>query len=602
MSEAADRGKGPLNNPPHVLREYALLADGERGAVVGPRGDIVWMCAPRWDSPAVFAALIGGRGGYAVTPVGRFVWGGYYEDDTLIWRSRWVTSDGIVECREALAFPGDEHRAVLLRQVRAVDAPARVQVALQPRAEFGKRQFAGLSRDGEVWTGRTGDLRVRWTGAGNARPTGSRGDQALTFELDLPSGGCHDLVLEISDETLPDEPVDVVGAWRATESSWKDTLPRLENTLAPRAARHSYAVLRGLTSRGGGMVAAATTSLPERAESGRNYDYRYVWIRDQCFTGEAVAAAGPYPLLDDAVDFVGARLLEHGDKLAPAYTTLGERVPDQHNLDLPGYPGGFDRVGNWVNQQFQLDAFGESLLLLAAAAKHDRLDEDGWRAAEVAAAAIARRWTEPDAGIWEIDNRPWTHSRLICAAGLRAIATIRPSGSKSADWLALADRIVADTAAHAVHPSGRWQRSPDDPGLDGSLLLASLRGAVPADDPRTVNTLRGFLDELTLDGYAYRFRHDERPLSDAEGSFLLCGFLTALALQQQGDQVGAMGWFERSRAACGPPVLYTEEFDADQHQLRGNLPQAFVHALLLEASVRLAEAGPADRFSAPGNG
>jgi hypothetical protein len=577
-----------LDSPPHVLREYALLADGERGALVGPRGDIAWMCAPRWDSDAVFPGLIGGRGGYAVTPVGRFVWGGYYEADSLIWRSRWSTTEGIVECREALAFPGDEHRAVLLRQVRAVAAPARVRVALQPRAGFGARPFAGLHRDGDVWTGHSGDLQVRWSGAGDARPVGANRDRALAFELALPAGGRHDLVLEIADGPLADDLVRPDTAWRATEAAWHDALPNLDDCLAAREARHSYAVLRGLTSRGGGMVAAATTSLPERAEAGRNYDYRYVWIRDQCYAAQAVAAVGPDPLLEDAVRFVGARLLDHGDRLAPAYTTLGAGVPDQRDLDLPGYPGGSDRVGNRVNQQFQLDPFGESLLLFAAAARHDRLDTEGWRAAETAIGAIARRWTEPDAGIWEIDDRAWTHSRLICAAGLRAIAAQRPRAPAAAEWLALADRIVADTAAHAVHPSGRWQRSPDDPGLDGALLLPPLRGALPGGDPRTRNTLRAYRQELTLDGYAYRFRHDERPLPDAEGSFLLCGFVMALASHQQGEQVEAMGWYERTRAACGPPVLYTEEFDPDQHQLRGNMPQAFVHALMVEASARLA--------------
>jgi NAD(P)-dependent dehydrogenase (short-subunit alcohol dehydrogenase family) len=112
--------------PPHVLREYALLADGERGAVVGPRGDIVWLCAPRWDSAAVFAALIGGQGMYTITPEDRFVWGGYYEDDSMIWRNKWTTSSGIVECRDALAYPADSHRVILLRQVRAADGDADV--------------------------------------------------------------------------------------------------------------------------------------------------------------------------------------------------------------------------------------------------------------------------------------------------------------------------------------------------------------------------------------------------------------------------------------------------------------------------------------------
>jgi len=119
---------------PHVLRDYALIADGERGAVVSPRGDIVWLCAPRWDCDAVFSTLIGGEGVYAVTPAHTFVWGGYYEEGTLIWRSRWITASGMTECREALAFPGDRDRAVLLRRIIAGDCPAEVEVLLDPRA------------------------------------------------------------------------------------------------------------------------------------------------------------------------------------------------------------------------------------------------------------------------------------------------------------------------------------------------------------------------------------------------------------------------------------------------------------------------------------
>jgi len=571
--------------PPHVLREYALLADGERGAVIGPRGDVVWMCAPRWDSDAVFTSLIGGLGEYTVTPTSRCVWGGYYEDGSMIWRNRWVTDDGIIECRDALTFPGDPHHAVLLRRIHAVERPASLTVSLEPRAGYGQHPLTNLHRHGAVWTGSSGGLHLRWTGGGDAQPRHSR--QALHTVLQLETGQHHDLVLEISDQPLPDEPIDPDAAWRATETAWHAAVPPLENVLAPRDTRRSYAVLRGLTSSGGGMVAAATTSLPERAEAGRNYDYRYVWIRDQCYAGQAVAAAGPQPLLDDAVNFVSARLLQHGDQLAPAYTTTGEPVPDQRHLDLPGYPGGYDITGNWVNQQFQLDAFGEALLLFAAAGRHDRLDTDHWRAAEAAAAAIARRWTQPDAGIWEIDNRPWTHSRLTAAAGLRAIAAAHPAPAQATDWLTLADHIVADTARTSLHPDGHWQRSPHDAALDAALLLPGLRGAVPADDPRTVATLAAYQRDLTRDGYAYRFRHDERLLADAEGSFLLCGFLLALSLDQQHQPIQARAWYERTRAACGPPQLFSEEYDAHQHQMRGNLPQGFVHALMIEASARL---------------
>lgn len=574
--------------PPHVLREYALLADGERGAVVGPHGDIVWMCAPRWDSEAIFAGLIGGQGLYTVTPTGRHVWGGYYEDGSMIWRSRWITDDGIIECRDALAFPGDGHQAVLLRRVHAVDHAASVTVSFEPRAGYGELPLTGLKRHAGVWTGSTGDLQLRWSAGDEARPR--RGRQALHAVLHVEAGQHRDLVLEVSDQSLSEHPVNADIAWRSTESAWQDAVPPPENVLSPRDTRRNYAVLRGLTSRGGGMVAAATTSLPERAEAGRNYDYRYVWIRDQCYAGQAVAAAGPHRLLDDAVSFVGARLLEHGDRLAPAYCTTGAAVPDQRQLNLAGYPGGYNIVGNWVNQQFQLDAYGEALLLFAAAARHDHLDSDGWTAAEAAAGAIGRRWKEPDAGIWEIDNRPWTHSRLTAAAGLRAIAAGPPRPAQAADWLGLADRIVADTASHALHPDGQWQRSPNDPALDAALLLPGLHGAVPADDPRTVATLAAYLRDLTRDGYAYRFRHDDRPLADAEGSFLLCGFLVALSLEQQGQPLQARGWYERTRAACGPPQLFSEEYDAQQHQMRGNLPQAFVHALMIETSARLAHA------------
>jgi hypothetical protein len=572
---------------PHVLRDYALLADGERGALVGPAGDISWLCFPRWDSGSVFASLVGGRGEYVVAPTGRHVWGGYYEPGSLIWRNRWTTEHGILECRDALRFPAESGRAVLLRRITAVAGPASVQVDLRPRAGYDRKQLTGLRQHRGVWTGRTGDVHLRWhSGTGvRAREHG----QALQLRLNLDAGQSRDLVLELS--TRPDDPqlpaVDEM--WRTTEAAWQHTVPALENCLAPRDTRHTYAVLRGLTASSGGMVAAATTSLPERAEAGRNYDYRYVWIRDQSYAGLAAAAAGAESLLDDAVRFVSGRLLEHGDRLAPAYTVLGEPIPGERHIDLPGYPGGHDIIGNRVNDQFQLDAFGESLQLLAAAGGRDRLQVEHWKAAEIAAAAIEKRWQEPDAGIWEIDDRPWTHSRLTAAAGLRAIAGVAPRTPAVAGWLALADRIIADTDQRALHPSGRWQRSPDDPAVDGALLIPALRGAVPPNDLRSRATLQAYLRDLTLDGYAYRFRHDQRPLPEAEGSFLLCGFLVALSLHQQGEPIGARAWFERTRAACGPPELLSEEFDSLQHQQRGNLPQAFVHALLLETSVRLAD-------------
>lgn len=571
---------------PHVLREYALLADGERGVVVGPRGDYCWMCLPRWDSPAVFSSLLGGEGAYIVCPdQTRFVWGGRYEERSLIFRSRWVTADGIVECREALAFPGDRHTAVLLRRISALDRPVRMRVALDLRADFGAESVRDLRLADGVWTGRCGGQRFRWSGARGARQCE---DGSLQDVVQVNPGSDHDLVLELSDQELGADPVQPGDAWRRTETAWRTAVPAVSGTAADLDAQVSYAVLRGLTSSGGGMVAAATMSLPERAQQGRNYDYRFCWIRDQCYAGQAVAAAGPLPLLDDAVRFVSERVLADGPELKPAYSVTGESVPREKDLDLPGYPGAAVKTGNWVTDQFQLDACGEALLLLEAAARLDRLDNWHWRAVQTLVRAITERWREPDAGIWELDNQHWAHSRLTCAAGLRRIAGVAPS-RQGAEWRRLADLLVSDAASDCLHPDGRWQRAPDDSRVDAALLIPSIRGAIPAGDPRTIATLEAVRADLGRHGFVYRFQPDERPLGEAEGAFLLCGFLMALADHQQGDDIKAVRWFERNRTACGPPGLFAEEFDVGQRQLRGNLPQAFVHALLFETAHRLAD-------------
>jgi GH15 family glucan-1,4-alpha-glucosidase len=569
--------------PPEALRDYALIADGERGALCGPNGDLVWLCAPRWHDDAVLSTLIGGRGVYAVTPVGRYVWGGHYEQDTLIWRNRWVTdTDAVVECRDALPLPADPKRVTVLRRIEGLRGRARLRLVLDVRAGFGRHPMRDLRRAEGAWTATSGDLRVRWTGAAEAAVDD---EGRLVAEIVADAGDTRELVLEVGADL--GDPVDVRNAWSATEREWRAAVPPFERCVARRDTRHAYAVMRGLTSTTGGMVAAATTSLPERAEAGANYDYRYAWIRDQCLAGLAISADGRHPLLHDAVSFVTARLLEHGPNLKPAYLVDGGAVPDQAPLDLPGYPGASDVRGNAVSRQFQLDTMGEILLLLAAAARHDALDADGWSAARLAGDVIEKRWTEPEAGIWELDDAWWTHSRLACVAGLRAAAEVAPR-SDVGRLSTLADTLLAETSRRCVHPDGYWQRNPDDPELDAALLLPLLRGATSPDDPRTAATLGAVRRTLVDDGYVYRYRHAGHELGECEGAFLLCGFILALSEAEQGNRVAAFRAFERNRAATGPPALLAEEFDVEQRQLRGNLPQAFVHALLLETSVRLA--------------
>lgn len=570
---------------PHALRDYSLVADGERGALIGPQGHLAWMCFPSWESPAVFTGLLGGRGGYSVAPADDWrVWGGYYEPRSLIWRSRWVTSGAVVECRQALARPAARDRAVLLCHLEARSGTARVRAALDLRADFGRRAMSGVTCDDGVWSMRSGNIHARWAGAADAQ---HRAGDGLVFEMELSPGRFHDLVLELSTGE-PSGPLDAVWLWQATEGDWHRCVPSCEDTLAPRDAQLAYAVLTGLTSTAGGMVAAATTSLPERSKAGRNYDYRYAWIRDQCYAGQAVAAHNAQPgLLDATVGFVTDRILADGDRLKPAYTVTGGPVPEQEQLPLPGYPGADVIVGNHVTDQFQLDTYGEALLLLAAAARLGRLPTDAGQAARVAVDAIIKHRDEPEAGIWETENRVWTQSRLTCVAGLRAAAAVIAGPAESGEWLALADSMLAETTRSSLSPAGYWRRTPDDDRIDASLLIPSVRGALAADDPRTVATLAAVHDQLVDDGFVYRYRIDERPLGYAEGAFMLCGFFLALAEHQQGRTSEALRCFERIRSGCGTSGLFTEEYDVGQRQLRANLPQAFVHALLLETATSL---------------
>ncbi|WP_342372022.1 glycoside hydrolase family 15 protein [Propioniciclava soli] len=573
-----------LDVTPSALRDHALIADGERGAVLDPHRGVVWLCVPRWHNEPVFSGLLGGPGRYVVAPADPWhVRGGSYLPGTLVWRGRWTTTEGVLEADEALGHPADIDRVVLLHRIRAEQADLGVRVELQVCAGFGGEVVDDLTLEDGVWTGRGHGVQFRWQGAGDARPD-EQG--CLVLDLDVRQGREHDLVLELSRSELPRQAVAAQEAWESTKASWARTVPAVDGLRAADEVRQSYAVLAGLTSRDHGMVAAATMALPERARAGRNYDYRYAWIRDQCYAGQAIAALGPHPLLESALTLVTDRLLADGTDLKPAYRVDGTPVPDEHHAGLPGYPGGGDVVGNWVNQQFQLDAIGEALSLYAAADAHGLLDARRWQAVRTCVRVIEEKWPEPEAGIWELDDDRWTHSRLTCVAGLRSIAKCT-SLREAASWSALADTLLASIAADCVHPDGRWQRSPSDAGLDAALVLPPVRGALPADDPRSVATRRAVGQDLDRDGFVYRFRQDGRPLGDAEGAFTLCGFTLALAHAHAGRAVEAVHYYERARSACATSGLFTEEYDVAQRQLRGNFPQAFVHAMFIEATVRL---------------
>ena len=376
----------------------------------------------------------------------------------MIWVQRWVTEDAEVECRSAFALPGRHGRLTLLRTITVLRGSAVIDIALDIRAGFDKHKLRKATFDGDGWRSRSDTVHVLWTGLGEEVEQDPNG--ALTAKPVMKAGETRTLALVLSEDADP-LPPDLDELWAGTRDGWNRRVPAVSSNVTTRDSAHAYAVLTSMTADTGGMVAAATLGLPEKAGGGRSFDYRYVWIRDQCYVGQAVALGDNLSLLDDAVRFVVARIEQYGEHLAPAYRTDGSPVPDEEPLALAGYPGdGGAVVGNWVNKQFQLDAWGEVLLLFAAADEKGHLGADGWEAAEKAAAVIADRWQELDAGIWELEPAAWAHSRLMCAAGLRTIAR-RPTALHNAGrWVSLADEIVADTSRTSLHRTGRCSVRP----------------------------------------------------------------------------------------------------------------------------------------------
>ena len=492
-------------------------------------------------------------------------------------------------------MPADPHRAVILRRIEAVDGSARVRVVLDVRAGFGRSGMTELARAGGCWTGRSGRMRFRWSGAARARA----GADGLVLTVTLPAGGHHDLVLELSDRPLPERPPDPDEAWEATENTWSTVVPRCDDLMAARDARHAYAVLRGLTAGSGAMVAAATTSLPERLEGGRNYDYRYAWIRDQCYGGLAIAAHGPRPAagrdaaVPDRAD---------PDRRARSHARL-HRLRAAHSRGTPGagtrLPGRGDQDRESRHRPVPAGRAGGGARAVrrggpAGPAHRGELAGGGGRGRGHRAALGQARGGHLGARRPALDALP-AHLRVRAAlAGRRGRGRPAAPGTGRRPGGAGWPTRCWPSLGNAVHATGRWQRTPEDPRVDAALLLPVIRGTLPADDPRNRATVQAVLDELTEDGYVYRFRHDARPLHESEGAFLLCGFWMAQVAQVRGDADAAARWFERNRAACGPAGLYTEEYDVRQRQSRGNLPQAFVHAGLLECAARLssAPAGP----------
>lgn len=588
------------------IGDHAFLSDCHSAALVDRAGSVEWWCVPRFDSPAVFARILDDRAGhFSIRPRQVVEVTRRYQEGTLVLTTRLRTRSGVVELTDALAMAegvrghdlglGSPH--VLLRWAECVEGEIELDIEFAPRPEYGLtfpliRAVDGglMARGGAATLGLSTPAPMDVDGA-TARGSVqlSVGDVVAWAAASASSWETHPPMW--SQERIGKRIADTVAAWR----SWEEVHQRYEGPYAE-PVNLSGRVLQGLTYRPtGAMIAAATTSLPEVVGGGRNWDYRYSWIRDASYTLDALwVAACP----DEAADFLdylttAASSFQQCQELQIMFGIRGERNLTEHELSwLEGWRGSRPvRVGNGAWAQRQLDVYGE--LLAAVHRLRDQLpDLDRAERALLAGLAdvAARAWTEPDHGMWEIrgEARHYLHSKLMCWVALdRAIDL--------AGWLQADDRVDEWKRARAeirdAILSDGWSeetrtftQSFGASDLDASALIMPIVGFLPFDDPRVISTIEAVRGQLTdARGLVHRYRSDDG-LDGEEGAFLLCTFWLAEALARSGRPEQARQVFETALGHSNDVGLFSEEVDVSTGELIGNFPQAFSHVGLINAA------------------
>lgn len=609
----------PIGNEQRVrsvpIGDYGFLSDGEVNALVSPGGSVDWMCVPRFDSPSIFGRVLGRHAGaFRIAPVDIEVPADVrYLPGTMIIETSWGTPTGWIVVRDALLMgawrddgnsrskthrrtPTDydaEH--VLLRTVRCVSGEVQVSMECEPVFDYGRKTTSWEYTEHGYHQGRasaeaedfqltlTTDLRL-----------GFEGGQANARTL-LKEGDTRFVALSWGSKPPPLTYADAYARQVWTAHHWQHWLARGKFPDHPWRTylQRSALTLKGLTYTPTGAIAAAgTTSLPETLGGGRNYDYRYTWMRDATF-----ALWGLYSIGFDweALDFFSfiADVASRDDHVQIMYGIGGERELEEYELDhLPGYANSRPvRIGNAAYNQQQHDVWGallDSVYLHAKTADH--LDGRMWPILNKQVDEALKHWREPDAGIWEVRGglKHFTSSKIMCwvAADRGAkLARLMGETGKAQEWELAADEIKEDILTHGVDKRGVLTQHYDTTALDASLLLAPLMRFLPADDPRIRATVLAIADELTVHDLVLRYKVEETDdgFSGEEGSFTICSFWLVSALCEIGE-------FHRARKLCakllsfaGPLNLYGEEIDAHTGQHLGNFPQAFTHLALINA-------------------
>lgn len=621
--------------PAVPIERYALLGDLHSAALVSDRGSVDWLCFPRFDSPACFAALLGDgdNGRWVLAPLDEdaVVESRAYRDDTFTLETVWRTSTGAVRVVETMPVGG--RRADLVRRVEGLEGVVRMRQELVIRFGYGRdvpwvRRIKddGVTVDAAFALPAPRPERVRGVGSGpNAATsaTSEGGAQALLAVagpdalllrcdplpvpedhrhvgvFDVAAGGRNDLVLTwYPSHRPPPEPVYVTAAIDRTETWWRDWASRCRHDgryAGP--VRRSLLTLRALSHEDtGGIVAAPTTSLPEELGGVRNWDYRYCWLRDAALTLEALLAHGYLESAESWRSWLLRAVAGAPEDVQIMYGVGGERRLEEYTLDhLPGYEGSSPvRVGNAAASQLQVDVIGEVMVALhAARAAGLHTDVFSWSLQAALLDHLAEVWDTPDNGIWEIrgDLRAFTHSRIMAWAafdrGVRAARDFGRPGHVEV-WQEMADTIRAQVLDRGVDPRrGNLVQYLGGTSVDAALLQAAQVGFLDWDDPVMLATVAAVESDLMRDGLVLRYRTetDVDGLAGDEHPFLACSFWLVEHWARVGRREEATTLMDRLCGLATPGLgLLAEEYDPAARRFTGNYPQAFSHLALVRAA------------------
>ncbi|GAA2270187.1 glycoside hydrolase family 15 protein [Nonomuraea roseoviolacea subsp. roseoviolacea] len=583
------------------IEDYALIGDMQSAALVGRDGSIDWLCLPRFDSPACFAALLGGdrNGHWWIGPPGRQpATRRRYRPDTLILESEWDTPTGTVRVIDFM--PPRDVNPDVVRIVEGVSGTVEVATQLRVRFDYGRIVPWVRRTDGHLQA--VGGPDAAWLHSPVPLKGGDYAHRA-TFHVKAGQRLPFVFTWHPSHEPMPTQ-IHAEHQLDETEALWKEWVATCTHAGPWRdAVVRSLITLKALTyAPTGGIVAAPTTSLPEDLGGVRNWDYRYCWLRDATMALEALLNNGYLGEAAEWRSWLLRAIAGRSQDLQIMYGVAGERRLPEMQLDwLDGYEGSRPvRIGNDAVNQLQLDVYGEVMnALYLAGASGLTADERAWSIQRQLLDYVEEHWDEPDEGLWEVrgPRRHFTHSKVMCWVALdRAVKYVERYGRVGPvdKWRRTRDRIHAEVCEHAFDARrNTFTQSYGSTELDASLLLMPMVGFLPADDPRMVGTVAAIEKELMSDGFVLRYPvaedNDVDGLPGGEGAFLACSFWLVEVMAMQGRREEAKELFERLLSLRNDLGLLSEEYDPRYSRLVGNFPQAFSHVPLIHAARALSE-------------